>query len=158
MSEPVQPVTGIEVPIYLKYEFTAGAALTRFLVRIREGHIVGQRCPLCSNVYVPPRGMCARCGIPTDEEVEVADEGVIEAFTVVHIPLPGSPIKPPFIAANVLLDGTDMACLHRVSEVDIDKVRVGMRVKAVWKPREEWEYSFENIAWFKPVEGGQGDA
>jgi hypothetical protein len=158
MSTEAQPVTGIEVPIYLKYEFTAGAALTRFLVRIREGRIVGQRCPSCSNVYVPPRGMCARCGIPTHEEVEVPDEGVLEAFTVVHIPLPGSPIKPPFIAANVRLDGTDMACLHRVSEVDIAKVKVGMRVKAVWKPREEWEYSFENIAWFKPVEGGQGDA
>jgi uncharacterized OB-fold protein len=28
-----------------------------------------------------------------------------------------------------------------------------MRVQAVWKPREEWDYTFENIAWFKPVEG-----
>ena len=153
-----EPVTGIEVPIYLKYEFTAGKALTRFLGRIREGRIVGQRCPACSNVYVPPRGMCARCGILTEEEVEVSDEGIIEAFTIVHIPIPGNPIKPPFIAANVLLDGTDMACLHRVGDVDPATVRVGMRVKAVWKPREEWDYSFENIVWFKPVEGGQGDA
>ena len=46
-----------------------------------------------------------------------------------------------------------MACLHRVSEVDNDKVHVGMRVQASWKPREEWDYTFENIAWFRPVEG-----
>jgi hypothetical protein len=26
-------------------------------------------------------------------------------------------------------------------------------VKARWKPREEWDYTFENIAWFRPVEG-----
>jgi hypothetical protein len=153
MSAEREPVTGIEVPINLKYEFTAGRALTRFLTRIREGRLVGQRCPRCRSVYVPPRGMCAACGIPTEEEVEVADTGVIEAFTIVHIPIPGNPIRPPFIAANIRLDGTDMACLHRVSEVDNAKVKVGMRVQAVWKPREEWDYTFENIVWFKPVEG-----
>jgi uncharacterized OB-fold protein len=153
MSDTREPVTGIEVPINLQFEFTAGKALTRFLTRIREGRIVGQRCPSCSNVYVPPRGRCAACGVPTEEEVEVADTGVIESFTIVHIPIPGNAIKPPFIAANILLDGTDMACLHRVSEVDNDKVHVGMRVQARWKPREEWDYTFENIAWFRPVEG-----
>lgn len=153
MSDAREPVTGIEVPINLKYEFTAGAALARFLSSIREGRIVGQRCPGCSSVYVPPRGSCSRCGIATEEEVEVSDRGVIESFTIVHIPLPGNPIKPPFIAANILLDGTDMACLHLVSEVPTERVVVGMRVQAVWKPREEWGYTFENIAWFKPVEG-----
>jgi len=153
MTEEREAITGIEVPIYLQYEFTAGAALARFLTSIREGRIVGQRCPGCSSVYVPPRGSCSRCGIPTEEEVEVADTGVIESFTVVHIPIPGNPIKPPFVAANILLDGTDMACLHLVSEVDNADVQVGMRVQAVWKPREEWTYTFENIAWFKPVGG-----
>jgi len=153
MSDNAEMVTGIDVPIYLQYTFTAGAALSRFLTSIREGRIVGQRCPGCSCVYVPPRGSCARCGIPTEEEVEVSDEGTIEAFTIVHIPLPGNPIQPPFIAANIRLDGTDMACLHLVSGVPTDQVRVGMRVKAVWKPREEWDYTFENISWFKPVEG-----
>jgi uncharacterized OB-fold protein len=114
---------------------------------------MGQRCPSCASVYVPPRGSCSRCGIPTEEEVQVSDQGVIESFTIVHIPIPGNPIKPPFIAANIRLDGTDMACLHLVSEIPTEQVHVGMRVQAVWKPREEWDYTFENIAWFKPVEG-----
>ncbi|MFM7273147.1 MAG: Zn-ribbon domain-containing OB-fold protein [Gammaproteobacteria bacterium] len=153
MSDAAEPVTGIEVPINLQFRFTAGKALTRFLTQIREGRLVGQRCPSCNNVYLPPGGMCARCGVETREEVEVSDEGIIESFTIVHIPIPGNAIKPPFVAANIRLDGTDMACLHRVSEVDNAKVRVGMRVKAVWKPRDEWDYTFENIAWFKPVEG-----
>ena len=153
MSDAREPVTGIEVPIYLQYEFTAGAALSRFLAGIRAGRIMGQRCPSCASVYVPPRGSCSRCGIPTEEEVQVSDQGVVESFTIVHIPIPGNPIKPPFIAANILLDGTDMACLHLVSEVPTERVHVGMRVQAVWKPREEWDYTFENIAWFKPVEG-----
>lgn len=152
MSDAIGPVTGIEVPINLQYEFTAGAALTRFLTRIREGRIIGERCPLCSNVYVPPRGSCSRCGIETAETVELPDTGIIESFTIVHIPLPGNPIKPPFIAANIRLDGADIAFLHLVSEVPNEQVKVGMRVQAVWKPREQWTHTFENISWFKPVE------
>ena len=87
MTEAREAVTGIEVPIYLKYEFTAGAALSRFLAGIREGRIMGQRCPSCASVYVPPRGSCSRCGIPTEEEVQVSDQGVIESFTIVHLSL-----------------------------------------------------------------------
>jgi hypothetical protein len=25
-----------------------------------------------------------------------------------------------------------------------------MRVRAVWKPREQWDYSFENVRYFEP--------
>jgi uncharacterized protein len=31
-------------------------------------------------------------------------------------------------------------------------VRMGLRVKAVWKPREEWSYSLENIDHFAPAD------
>ena len=38
-------------------------------------------------------------------------------------------------------------------ELETDKVRVGMPVRGHWKPREEWGYTFENITYFKPIEG-----
>ncbi len=145
-------VTGIEVPISFKYNYTAGFTGARFLMHIKEGRLVGQRCPSCSNVYMPPRGCCAKCGIVTEEEVELPPTGVIESFTIVHLSIPGSPIEPPIIAANIILDGADIAFIHLLSEVDLEKVHIGMRVEAVWKPQEEWDYTFENIAWFKPVE------
>ena len=151
MSEK-EMITGIEVPISFKYKYTAGSTTARFLMKMKEGKIVGQRCPSCSNVYVPPRGCCAKCGVVTEEEVELPPIGVIESFTIVHLPIPGSPIEPPIISANIILDGADIACMHLISEVDLDKVHIGMRVEAVWKPEEEWEYSFENIAWFRPIE------
>ena len=64
MSEEKDMITDIEVPIYLKYNFTAGAAPARFLQKIKQGVITGQRCPQCEQVYVPPRGSCAACGRP----------------------------------------------------------------------------------------------
>ena len=54
MSEEKDMITDIEVPIYLKYNFTAGAAPARFLQKIKQGVITGQRCPQCS------RSMCRR--------------------------------------------------------------------------------------------------
>jgi uncharacterized OB-fold protein len=145
-------ITGIEVPISFKYNYTAGSTAARFLMKMKEGKIVGQRCPSCSNVYMPPRGCCAKCGVVTEEEVELPSTGVIQSFTIVHLPIPGSPIEPPIISANIVLDGADISFLHLISEVDLEKVEIGMRVEAVWKPEEEWEYSFENIAWFRPIE------
>ena len=151
MSER-EMITGIEVPISFKYRYTAGATTARFLEKLKEGKIVGQRCPSCSNVYVPPRGCCAKCGVVTEEEVELPPTGVIESFTIVHLPIPGSPIEPPIISANIVLDGADIACMHLVSEVDLEDVDIGMRVEAVWRPEEEWDYTFENIAWFRPIQ------
>jgi len=143
-------IAGIEVPISLKYNYTAGQSSAKFLSHLKSGRIVGQRCPSCSNVYVPPHPCCARCGVFTEEEVEVSGKGTIRYFTIVHIPIPGSPVKPPFAAAQILLDGADMPTMHLIGEVPIEEVRLGMRVEPVWRREEEWDYTFENITYFKP--------
>ena len=66
------------------------------------------------------------------------------------IPVPGSEFKPPFVCATIRLDGADMGFFHLVSEISPEQVRPGMRVQAVWKPREEWDFTLENIRYFKP--------
>jgi len=68
----------------------------------------------------------------------------------------GQRIKPPYVAAYVLLDGADIAFLHLVTEIDASEVRMGMRVEAVWKPREEWDLGIDNIDHFRPT--GEPDA
>jgi hypothetical protein len=93
MSEEQEAVTVVEVPIYLKYNFTAGAAPARFLTQIKKGVLTGQRCPKCSAVYVPPRGSCAGCGVPTEEEVVLSDKATVQSFTIVNIPIPNNPIQ-----------------------------------------------------------------
>ena len=94
MSEKVT-ITGIEVPISLKYNYTAGSTSARFLRHLKNGRIVGQRCPSCSNVYVPPYGCCSKCGVVTEEEVEVSGRGTIASFTIVHIAIHGTLCSHP---------------------------------------------------------------
>jgi uncharacterized OB-fold protein len=94
--------------------------------------------------------------VATCDNIELTDEGVIDKFTVVHIPIPNNPIKPPFVVAHIRLNGADNAFHHLIGEVDNDKVKLGMKVKAVWRPESEWDYGLDNIRYFKPL-GGEHD-
>lgn len=150
------PITGIITPIRLDYTYTAGRASSRFLRALAERRIVGQRCPQCGKVYVPPRGSCAVCGVATDEEVELAHTGTVTMFCIVNIPVPGSAIEPPFVSASVLLDGADVPFYHLILEIPAHEVRMGLRVQALWAPPEELRPSLESIRYFRPT--GEPDA
>jgi hypothetical protein len=147
-----EPVKSIKSPIRLDYTFTPGRAPGRFLHGIAEGRILGQRCIRCGKVYVPPRGSCARCGVPTEEEVEVSGKGTVTTFCIVRIPSENLSIQPPFVCAHILLDGADIPFFGLIQECEFDKVRMGMRVEAVWIPRAEFTPSFENIKHFRPID------
>jgi hypothetical protein len=151
-GDALEDITDIECPIFLDYNFTAGSSTARFLKAIKEGKIVGQKCPKCSNVYVPPRGSCAACGVATTEDVECTDKATVESFTIVHIPIPGHAIKPPYIIANLVADGANISFIHLMSECINEEIHIGQRVEAVWKPQSEWDYAMDNILYWRPID------
>lgn len=149
-------VTGVVTTVSLDYDYAASPEESLFYRGLNEGRIMGQRCPTCQKVYVPPRSACPADGTPTEEEVELSHTGTITTFCIVNVPFLGQKITPPYVSAYVLLDGADIALLHLILGVPADEVRMGMRVKAVWKPKDEWAYSLENIDHFAPT--GDPDA
>jgi uncharacterized OB-fold protein len=150
-------VTGIVVPVELDYLYAASPEESLFYTSLSEGKLVGQRCPTCGKVYIPPRSACPADGTPTAEEVEVSQTGTITTFCIVNVPFLGQKIIPPYVSAYVLLDGADIAVLHLILGIPADEVRMGMRVKAVWKPRDEWGTTIENISHFRPVDEPDAD-
>ena len=138
-------------PIKLDYTFTASDFTTSYLEALREGRFIGDRVVEGDSVYSPPRGVCPRTGLATTELVDLPNRGVIKMFTVVHIPIPENPMKPPLTIANIQLEGTDTTFLHLIGECKNDEVYAGMPVEAVWKPEEEWQYSPANIRYFAPI-------
>lgn len=137
-------------PVNLDYKFTASDHTSRFLASIKDGKFIGSQVKDGAPVYVPPRPVCPETGLPANKIVELPDTGIVHYFTIVHIPIPDNPIKPPFVVANVLLDGADISFLHLISGCDNDEITMGMRVKAVWKPAEKRGLSPENIHFFAP--------
>jgi uncharacterized OB-fold protein len=158
LAEPreAEPVTILTTPVELHYMHSASPEESRYLRGLAEGRLLGQRCPVCRKVYVPPRGACPTDGVPTEEEIELPDRGIVTTFCIVNVPFLGQRIKPPYVAAYILLDGADIAFLHLVLGCAADEVRMGMRVEAAWKPREEWGTTLENIDHFRPT--GEPDA
>ena len=150
------PVTMITTPVRLRYQHSVSAEESRYLRALKEGKVIGQRCPACGKVYVPPRGACPVDGVPTTTDVELPDTGIVTTFCVVNVPFQGQRVPSPYVAASVLLDGADIAFQHLILGCEPDAVRMGMRVRAVWKPPEEWGTTSENISHFEPT--GERDA
>ena len=155
-ADVVDPVTGIIVPIELDYLYAASPEESLFYSSLAEGQLVGQRCPTCQKVYIPPRSACPADGTPTAEEVPLPDTGTVTTFCIVNVPFLGQRITPPYVSAYILLDGADIAFLHLILDIPAEEVRMGMRVKAVWKPKDEWGTTIENISHFAPT--GEPDA
>ncbi len=151
-----EPVMSVTTPIRLGYTHMVSPEETRYLRGLAEGRLLGQRCPACAKVYIPPRGACPTDGVPTVDEVELPDRGIVTTFCIVNVPFLGQRLKPPYVAAYILLDGADIAFLHLVLGCAADEVRMGMRVEAAWRPRDQWSTSLENIDHFRPT--GEPDA
>ncbi len=149
-------VTTIVTPIRVEYQFTAGLAQSRFLKGVAEGRFVGQRCPKCEKVYVPPRGSCPTDGVATTDEVELGNTGTVTTYCVVNVPFAGQSIELPYICAQVLLDGANIAFMGLVQEIPADQVRMGLRVEAVWVDRSELGPSLSSVKYFRPT--GEPDA
>jgi uncharacterized OB-fold protein len=151
-----EPVTMMTTPVRLHYEHTASPGESEFLRGLATGRLLGQRCPACGKVYVPPRAACPTDGIPTAGEVELPDTGTVTTFCVVNVPFRGQRVPTPYAAAAIVLDGADIPFQHLILGCDPDEVRMGMRVAAVWKPRDQWGTTVENIDHFRPT--GEPDA
>jgi uncharacterized OB-fold protein len=145
-------VTGIVTPIRLDYRYTPGQATSDFLRSIKEGKVDGRRCPSCSKVYFPPRGGCPMCGVEFAETVTVDDTGTLVTFAIVNVNFANRVIDLPYVSGEVLFDGADTTTMVLVRGIAPQDVRMGMRVKAHWKPREEWDYSLANIDYVEPVD------
>jgi uncharacterized OB-fold protein len=142
----------VETPIRLDFSYTPGVAASRFLRSVEKGEIVGQRCPKCQKVYVPPRGACSMCGVATDEELTLTGKGTVTTFCITNVPSPG--LDPPYVTAWIRLDGADITSMFLIQECDPSEVRLGMRVEPVWA--EDKQPNIGSIKYYRP--SGEPDA
>lgn len=137
-----------------RYAWDAGIAIGRYLAELKEGRIIGVRCNHCRRTVVPPRIFCEWCFRPMDEWVYLEDYGVVNTFSICYVRWDMERLEKPLIPAVIEIAGASkgMGILHLLGEVDPQKVRIGMKVKAVWKPAEERIGAITDIRYFKPVE------
>ncbi|MEX2971675.1 Zn-ribbon domain-containing OB-fold protein [Streptomyces sp. C184] len=131
-GEFADPVTTLTAPARLDYTYAPGRAQSRYLQALAGHRTVGERCPSCHKVYVPPRGACPTCGVATGTQVEVGPRGTVTTFCIVNIKAKNLDIKVPYVYAHIALDGAGLALHARIGDIPYDQVRMGLRVEPVW--------------------------
>lgn len=131
-GEFADPLTGIVAPARLDYTYSPGRAQSAYIDALSGRRTVGERCPSCRKVYVPPRGACPTCGVATAERVEVGPRGTVTTYCIVNIKAKNLDIEVPYVYAHIALDGADLALHARIGGIPYDQVRMGLRVEPVW--------------------------
>lgn len=137
----------------MPYEWSVGKHGSRFFQEIKENkRFIGIRCPQCGKVYVPPRRLCGPCFEELTELVTLSDTGIITAFSVVNYPFidpdTGEQRPIPYTYGYIKIDGSDNIFSHIINETDVNRIRVGMRVRAVFKEREAMQGNIQDIRYF----------
>ncbi|MEW6261575.1 MAG: Zn-ribbon domain-containing OB-fold protein [Thermodesulfobacteriota bacterium] len=140
----------VEGKLALPYQYLAGRTGSRFIIGLRDQKkIKGVRCDQCQKVFVPPRSTCERCFSDlTNAWVDLESTGTVTGFTVVRYAEPHQPFEPPFILALIKLDGADTPLAHVVRGLDASRIKVGLRVKAVFA--EKSTSTIRDIDHFRP--------
>ncbi len=130
----------------LPFKYSAGKAASRFFVEMRDNKkIMATKCGKCGDVYIPPRPVCGKCFAPTDEWVEVGPQGTLVGYTVVTYPfldpLTGKERPVPYGYGFIKLDGASTKIQHFLEEADMDKIKAGMRVEAIFKEKREGNFA-----------------
>jgi hypothetical protein len=141
----------------LQYAWDNGVAVGRYLAELKNGRIIGKTCKTCKRVLVPPRLFCETCWRPTDEWTYVKDTGTILTSVVSHVNWDASRVEPGqrYHTPGVIeLDGAgeNQGIMHLIDEIEPYDIKIGMRVRAVWKPAEERIGAITDIKYFKVIE------
>lgn len=164
---PEMALPGLVVQPWLfdfRYRRATGEAVERFLEGLKEGRIIGTRCEGCGRVFIPPRSFCELCFRRVRTYVEHSGEGEVATYSVAYIGTnPRERLARPEVVAVIWFEGTKVVrpnshhvfhaagLMHKLGEVEPSEVRIGMKVKPVWRPKEQRRGEITDILYFAPV-------
>lgn len=140
----------------LRYAWDNGFAISTYLDGLKKGKIRGSLDTHTNRMMVPSRPFSEIADLaPATNYYNLPDTGVVKTYTISYVnwdasPLPKGKVN---IFAVIALDGIteDMGLVHKLGEVDPKDVKIGMRVKAVWKPESKREGGILDIKYFAPL-------
>jgi uncharacterized OB-fold protein len=157
----------VEHIVNLPFVESAGQYLSRFFEVLKEdGKLLANRCPKCRRVVFPPRVVCGWCKIRIEDRdenwIELSDRGSVISCTLAEERevdrATGKMIGDYYPCAFIRLDGGDRWTLlaHFLGEEDLDSLSPGMRVQAIWKPKERRRGRMTDIMYFRKIQDKEG--
>ena len=145
------------IPLDIRYKWSAGPHLQKFLLGLKEGKMIGNKCPRCGHSLIPPVPVCARCHVEMGDFEEFSPRGRVISYSFVVDSIfdsgTGDWRAVPYTIASIAIeDHPDAAFFHKLEEADPEKVRIGMSVEAIFRPPENREGRIEDILYFRKIE------
>ena len=153
--EEMEGVTHVRAEPSIRYAWSIGIAMTRFLDELRQGRFIGRECHRCARILFPPRMFCEQCFRPTNAWRMLENTGSVETFSVSYLDTDANRIEKPILVGVISIDGASpkMGLMHYYNEVEPDDLRIGMAVEAIWKEPAEREGAVTDIKYFRPISG-----
>ncbi|MFX0080744.1 MAG: Zn-ribbon domain-containing OB-fold protein [Candidatus Hodarchaeota archaeon] len=124
-----------------EFSFWVGRYMDKFYNAFEGKKIIGNKCPKCDKVFVPPRKICGECyeEIAFDKNwVNLPDTGTLLNYTITHYRVNdrGSrKVKKPQTIGMIQIEGSDTALIYRLLEMKPEEISLGMKVKAEWEEK-----------------------
>jgi len=143
--------------ISLTYDELLYPQKARYAQGLLDGKFIGQRSPVSGKVGIPSKGYdpIARVMMTPADDVELAHTGTVISYTVITpIQYPGQKQTEPYLSATIFLDGADQALSQQnIRNIPMDEFRVGMRLRAIFRPPAERNIDAVDNDWMYPTIG-----
>jgi uncharacterized protein len=94
-----------------------------------QGRLLLKKCLACSQVHYYPRALCPFCGSDRTEWQAASGVGSIYSWSVMRR------AEVPYAIAYVTLE-EGVTMMTNIVDCDLDGIRIGQRVRVVFKPTE----------------------
>ncbi|MFX0020185.1 MAG: Zn-ribbon domain-containing OB-fold protein [Promethearchaeota archaeon] len=145
MNEKV--IIGNKGLIRAEFNFWVGRYLDKFYDNLENKKIVGNKCPKCGDVFVPPRKVCGKCnGVITFEEnwVNLPETGTLLNYTITPYKVNDRAfrkVKKPQKIGMIQIDGSDTAIVYRLLDLEPNEIKLGMKLKVEWEEKTKGDPS-----------------
>ncbi len=129
-----------------EFNFWVGRYMDNFYDGLEQKKIIGNKCSKCGDVFVPPRKICGKCNetIPLEQNwVELPDTGTLVNYTITPYRVSdkrGRKAKPQ-IVGMVNIDGSNTSIIYRLSNIEPEEVKTGMKVRIEWEEKTKGDPS-----------------
>jgi uncharacterized OB-fold protein len=108
------------------------------------------KCNACNVTYLPPRIYCEQCFAELKDFADAGTTGEVHSYTVCYKDMSGKHLPKPKVLAYVKINNTNGGIIHEL-DLPADKVKIGLKVKAVFRDKANRTGGINDILCFKMV-------
>jgi uncharacterized OB-fold protein len=124
-----------------EFAFWVGQYMDKFYDALENKKIIGNKCPKCGDIFIPPRKICGKCNekISFDQNwVDLPDSGILKNYTITYYKIndrSSRKVKKPQIIGMLEIDGSNTAIINRLLDIEPEDLKIGMKLKIKWEEK-----------------------